>query len=125
MSQLTTFLADVLGVAEDKKATQVTHYDVTENCSFTENIVIMSVKNNIQLKALANSLERLLKEVKADDTVPDDVMAPARRSGEADSGWTILDMDGIVCHIMLQDLREFYDLDTLVSAQAVSVEHVN
>ena len=35
-----------------------------------------------------------------------------RREGKGESGWVILDFGGLVAHIFLGEMREFYDLDS-------------
>ena len=35
-----------------------------------------------------------------------------RREGKGESGWVILDFGGLVAHIFLAEMREFYDLDS-------------
>jgi len=116
-------IEQLIQISEDKKGSPITLYDVTGQCSYTEHILCVGVKNTIQLKAIENAYQTFLKQCRDTAVESDDFLVNPKVSGSSKSGWIILDLDGIVIHVITQDLREFYELDKLFESQSTSVEH--
>ena len=101
-------LSAVLSTCEDKKAENIATYDL-KSPQFTDFAVVCCAQNTIQIKAIASELQLAIK----DKRIPaSDILS----SGNANSGWVILEIPGIVCiHITLQSIRDYYDLDGVYS----------
>ncbi|MDP3235934.1 MAG: ribosome silencing factor [Myxococcales bacterium] len=93
-------------VAEDKKATDVLVLDLTHKSGAVgyDYLVLASGDSDVQLDALKNGVEDLLK-------------ARGRRpsSVEPSPDWVCLNLDDVVVHFFTPDKREMYDLEGLWS----------
>ncbi len=93
-------------VADDKKATDVLVLDLTHKSGAVgyDYLVLASGDSDVQLDALKNGVEDLLK-------------ARGRRpsSVEPSPDWVCLNLDDVVVHFFTPDKREMYDLEGLWS----------
>lgn len=91
--------------AADKLAKDIIAYDVSEVLAITDAFLLASADNDRQVKAIVDEIEeRLLKERK---------VKPARREGERDGRWVLLDYIDIVVHVQHIEERMFYALERL------------
>ncbi len=102
MNDTATALAQFL---RDAGATHVTALDVHERSSFTDAFVIAQASSVTQLHGLARQL--------GDELETFGLTLRGRRTRSDESGWLLLDCGAIVVHLMLQEQREFYDLEKL------------
>ncbi len=89
----------------DAGATHVTALDVHERSSFADAFVIAQASSVTQLQGFARQLSDQL------DTFGLELRG--RRSRSDESGWLLLDCGPVIVHLMLQEQREFYDLEKL------------
>lgn len=91
--------------AADKLAHDIVAYDVSDVLAITDAFLLASAPNDRQVKAIVDGIEeRLLKEQGA---------KPARREGERDGRWVLLDFIDIVVHVQHSEERVFYALERL------------
>ena len=91
--------------AADKLAHDIVAYDVSDVLAITDAFLLASAPNDRQVKAIVDEIEeRLLKEHGA---------KPARREGERDGRWVLLDFVDIVVHVQHSEERVFYALERL------------
>jgi len=90
--------------AIDKNAESVKILDLTEISGFTDYFVICSGTSDRQVQAIADSVQKALKEA-------------GRKAlsveGYSEGRWVLLDFGDIVVHVFLDALREYYDLESL------------
>jgi ribosome-associated protein len=91
---------------EDKKGLDPVVLDVRELSSVTDYFLMVTGSSAPHVKALAESVERALKETG---------VRCYRKSGTADSGWIVLDYVDTVVHIVNPETRAFYGLESLWS----------
>jgi len=96
----------VIEALEDMKAVGMVVLDVREKSNVTDYMVIVSGTSNRHLKAMANNV--VVEAKKAGIT-------PLGVEGEDQAEWVLVDMGDVVVHIMLQDTRDFYQLEKLWS----------
>jgi len=96
----------VIDALEDMKAVDMVVLDVREKSNVTDYMVIVSGTSNRHLKAMANNV--VVEAKKAGIT-------PLGVEGEDQAEWVLVDMGDVVVHIMLQDTRDFYQLEKLWS----------
>lgn len=89
---------------ESLKGEAITQIDVRQLTPLTDTMVICSAQTNRHLKSLA---ERVVKDVKAS---PYSVRS---QNGHADTGWIVIDLNGVIVHVMTPQMREFYELEKL------------
>jgi len=105
----------------EKKAENVVSYDLSGSGWITDQVVILGAGNTIHCKALLDALEKAYKQL-SDDEV-DELYDNFRTSGSSESGWVVVDLNSILIHCVTEDIRAFYDLDTLFSKQGVTYHH--
>lgn len=119
MDILEKCLNEIIEVANEKKAHSVTSFHVADVSSITDYTLIIGATNIIHCKSLVEILEQRIALFSADDVA--DLFIPKRRSGKADSGWVILDMNSVVIHVVLEETRAHYQLDSVFESIASAV----
>lgn len=87
-------------------ATDIVVLDIQSLSSIADYFVICSADNIRQLGAIAEQVERTLR---------DEGVRPSRREGQSDSGWIVLDYSSVMVHLLTAELRDFYRLEELWS----------
>lgn len=90
--------------ASDKIAHDIVAYDVSEVFVITDAFVLASAPTDRQVRAIVDGIEERLLELGA---------KPARREGEQEGRWVLLDYLEIVVHVQHSEEREFYLLEKL------------
>jgi ribosome-associated protein len=90
--------------ASDKLAENIMAFDVSEQLYITDAFVLCSAPNDRQVRAVVDEVEDQLRAIDA---------KPARREGERDGRWVLLDYSDIVVHVQHEEERSFYALERL------------
>ena len=88
----------------DKKGEDILLLDTRAQTSIADYLVIATCDNARQIKAVADELRKSLKK---HDTLPLGV------EGLPDSGWVLLDYNGVIAHIFSRSTRDYYRLEKL------------
>lgn len=90
--------------AADKLATNIVAFDVSEQLNITDVFLIASGRNERQVGAIVDAVEEslLAAGVKA-----------ARREGERENRWVLLDYLDFVVHVQHTEERTLYNLERL------------
>jgi ribosome-associated protein len=80
---------------------------VTKTLAITDAFVITSGSNPRMVKTMVEEAEEKVKQVGGP--------APLRIEGLDDARWVLMDYGDFVVHVMLQEARDFYQLDRLWS----------
>ncbi|MGW0805033.1 ribosome silencing factor [Nonomuraea sp. NPDC002799] len=91
--------------AADKLADDILAYDVSEQLVITDAFLLCSATNDRQVRAIVDEIEDRLR-IEAD-------AKPARREGEREGRWVLLDYLDIVVHVQHEEDRTFYALERL------------
>lgn len=89
---------------ESLKAESIIQIDVQELTPLADTMMICSARTHRHLKSLA---ERVVKDVKASQ------YSVRSQNGHADTGWIVIDLNGVIVHVMTPQMREFYELEKL------------
>lgn len=100
--------AAVVAALEDIKAMDIQIIDTRKFNSLFEAMVIASAQSTRQTKALADQVEKKLKEIGEDV-----IGVEGGDSGE----WVLVDLGDVVVHIMQPAVRAYYNLEELWGVQ--------
>jgi ribosome-associated protein len=92
-------------LADDKKAEDIVILDVREVSSVTDYFVIASGTSEPHLRAIVDEISDRLRERHE--------LRPRAVDGTLQTAWVVLDYFDVIVHVMRQDLRDHYDLETL------------
>ncbi len=96
---------EAAAAAADKKAQDIVILDVSQVLVITDHFLICSGNSERQVSTIADAVEeRLLVKEK---------VKPARREGERESRWIVLDFVDFVVHVFHPAAGEFYQLERL------------
>ena len=95
----------VAQAAASKKGEDIVILDVGPVLAITDCFVITSAPNDRLVRAIAEEIERALKEAGGP--------APRRTEGLREGEWVLLDYGDFVVHVFLDETRRFYDLERL------------
>lgn len=104
LEQLRQLVVDTLN---DMKARDIEVMDVRGKTSITDYMVVASGTSDRHVKALAETVAYRSKE--AGET-------PLGTEGLAEGEWALVDLNGVVVHVMLPKVRDFYNIERLWSA---------
>ena len=94
----------VIGALEDIKARDIEVIDTSRLTSQFERIIVASGDSGRQTRALARNVL---------DRVHEAGIKPLGIEGEANGEWVLVDLGGIVVHIMQPAIRTYYRLEEL------------
>ena len=98
----------VVDALEDVKAVDIRVLDVEAMSNFTDHMIIASGTSTRQVKALATSV--VVEAKKAGIEV-------LGQEGENPGEWVLIDLGDVVVHIMVPQVRDFYNLEKLWSVE--------
>ncbi|MBK1648347.1 ribosome silencing factor [Rhabdochromatium marinum] len=105
--QLIQLKALVLDTLDDMKARDIQVMDVRDKTSVTDMMIVASGTSDRHVKAIAETVAYRAKEAGE---------APLGIEGATEGEWALVDLNGIVLHVMLPKVRDFYNLERLWSA---------
>jgi ribosome-associated protein len=97
----------VVDALEDIKALDITVLDVSKLTSITSCMIIASATSTRHAKSLAHNVQVKLRE---------NGVTATGVEGEQEGEWVLVDLGDIVVHIMLQNTRDYYNLEQLWGA---------
>lgn len=99
----------VLKTLDDMKARDISVMDVRGKTAVTDFMIVASGTSDRHVKAIAETVAFRAKEAGE---------APLGMEGVNEGEWALVDLNGVVVHVMLPKVRDFYNLERLWSAQA-------
>lgn len=99
-----TLSAFLVAVLQDHKALDVVAINVSQLTDIAERLIISSATSKTHARSLADNLLSSAKKAHI----------PALGiEGETESEWILIDLDRVIIHIMLSEIRDFYSLEKL------------
>jgi len=105
----------VVDTLDDMKAKDVQVMDVRGKTAITDYMIVASGTSDRHVKAIAETVAYRSKEAGE---------APLGTEGLNEGEWALVDLNGVVVHVMLPKVRDFYNLERLWSAPALVPEAV-
>ena len=107
-SQEAQHLKDVVvSVLDEHSASNIVEINVSGRCSFTEYMVIASGNSPNHVKALVEYVKSKMPNKQR-----------LRVEGLRNKNWVIVNLDNVIVHIFMPDVRAYYDLEGLWSSPA-------
>lgn len=106
--QKTTAIVTAL---EDIKANDILVINTSKNSPLFERMIIASAQSTRQTKALADQVEKKLKELGEE---------PLSEEGARSGEWILVDFGEVLVHIMQPAVRAYYNLEELWNARPAS-----
>jgi ribosome-associated protein len=103
MMDIESILQDVTAVLSEHKAEDITVIDLTKKASFAACMVVCSAKNSKQTVAIGQKIIEAMKNI---NILP-------RIEGVKTGDWVLVDIDGIIVHIMRPEIRELYNIEQI------------
>ncbi len=98
-----------LDAAEDMKAVDMHSIDVRGRTSVTDHLLIVSGTSARHVKSIADNIVTEAKKAG---------QAPLGVEGEDVGEWILVDLGDVVVHVMLPEVRDFYNLEKLWSVDS-------
>ena len=96
---------EAVKLALDKKASDPVLLDLRELVAVSDYFVIVSAASEVQVKAIADHIEDMLRETKG--------LRPWHVEGREGRHWMLLDYIDVVVHVFHEKTREYYLLERL------------
>jgi ribosome-associated protein len=103
-----TLLKDVLAILDDAKAQAVVTIDLEGKSSISDHMVIASGRSQRHVGAIA---EQIIKELK------DSGYGRPRVEGMPHCDWVLIDSGDVIVHVFRPEVRDFYNLEKIWSAE--------
>jgi len=110
LEQLKDLVVETLA---DMKARDVTIMDVRGKTAITDYMIVASGTSDRHVKSIAETVAYRAKEGGE---------PPIGSEGVDGGEWALVDLNGVVVHVMLPKVRDFYSLERLWSAPALVTE---
>ena len=106
----------VIQTLEDMKAFDIVSLDVRGKTSITDFFVIASGTSDRHVKSAAESVAFQAKQAG---------LPPIGIEGLAEGEWALIDLNGVVVHVMQRKVRDFYQLERLWSVDPTAAEKLS
>ena len=104
LEQLKDLVVDTLN---DMKARDILVMDVRGKTAITDYMIVASGTSDRHVKSIAETVAYRAKEAGE---------PPLGAEGVNDGEWALVDLNGVVVHVMLPKVRDFYSLERLWNA---------
>ena len=98
----------VVAAADDKKANYITEIDLRGKTIISDFFIICSGTSNIHIRSVADGIVEALEQIG---------VRKNRIEGYNEATWVLLDFGDVIVHIMSEEQRHFYKLETLWANQ--------
>lgn len=106
-------LTSVIGSLEDDKAVEIHTIDLKNKSSIADFMVVASGRSSRQVAAIASHLVQRLKQ---------ENLAVAQVEGLPQADWVLVDAGDVIVHVFRPEVRDYYGLEKMWSADFNSEE---
>ncbi len=95
---------ELVRAAENVKAEQIIVFDVRENSSLTDYVLICQGRSQAHAKGIADHIREALNQAG---------IRPLSVEGQAEGSWILMDYTDVIVHIFHPETRAYYNLEGL------------
>lgn len=95
----------IVEFCDDMKAERIETLEVRGKTSVTDFMVVCSGNSQVHAEAIA---ERVIEKTRAIGIKP-----LRKKDPSGKDGWTLVDFGDVILHVMLEEKRQYYDLESL------------
>ena len=106
MNERKGIVQKIVKILDSKKARDISVLDIAQLTTIADYFIIATGGSTTQVQALCDNIEEALSK---------DGLSHTHKEGYHTASWILLDYDGIIVHIFLEETREFYKLEHLWS----------
>jgi len=103
-------LTEIVSLLDDAKAEDVVTIELAGKSSIADYMVIASGRSDRHVGAIADQISKRLREIK---------YATVRVEGQPTNDWVLIDVGDIVVHVFRPEVREFYNLEKMWTADYI------
>lgn len=104
----------VLACLDDAKAEDTVHVDITGKSSIADHMVVTSGRSHRHVGAVAEQLSQDLRKLG---------FGKPRIEGLPHCDWVLVDAGDVIIHIFRPEVREFYNIEKMWSADFAADQH--
>ena len=97
-------LEQVVQILDDGKGENISTLNVTKLSSMLDHMVVVTATSTPHINALCNRVVEHAKPIHK---------AKPSLEGQPESGWVLIDLGSTIVHVMLQENRDFYQIEEL------------
>lgn len=103
-TELLPKLRAIVMALDEKKAVNTAVFSIEASSGYTDYMIVVTGTSTQHNRTLADHTLRVLKEAG---------FSGASSEGEQHARWILVDAGSVIVHIMLDELRDYYDLESL------------
>lgn len=97
--------SEIVNLLDEKKAENIVQFDLTNcNSRMSDICIVASGTSSRHTQSVADYIYRFLKSEKLHPKI----------EGSAKTGWVMIEASGLEIHLFKPELREYYDLESLL-----------
>ncbi len=93
----------IIQIIDDMKAERIAVLDVHQKTSISDYFIVCSGNSDVHINAIAGKIGDKLREVG---------LKPIHLESKG-GGWVLIDYGDVIVHIMKEEIRQFYDFESL------------
>lgn len=95
----------ILQTLDDMKAEELVTYELSEKSDVANIAVVCNGRSSRHVRSLAENVALAIKKSR---------LAKAKIENDPKGEWVLIDLGGIVVHMMQPNVRQYYDLDAFI-----------
>ena len=96
----------ITDVIVDRQGEDILILDLREVTTFTDFFVICTADTRRQLRSILNAIQESMKQ-------GEQRILALNVEGNAESGWILIDYNGVIVHLFSNEMRDYYRLEEL------------
>ena len=105
-SEFPESIKDILEILLENKVEDITYLDLAGQYAISDSMIIGTTMSEVHSRALVKKIITKIKNKNRSNL-------PVREEGSVKGNWVVLDFVNFMVHLMIPEIREMYNLETL------------